>query len=369
MKPQLHALSAVVLLGLACGGTGSSDEDDGGAGTGGDGGAAGSNAGAGGSSKAGSAGSATAGSGTAGSATSGNGGSTASGSAGSTAGSSSGGGSGSATAGSGTAGSATAGSSGSATAGSGTAGSGTAGSGTAGAGGAFDECAALQTKPEVFGHSAGTLYKLDPDTKQVTMIGPMLGCQTVIDLALDKTGAMYATTSTGFVTVDKTTAKCTAVGLGNYPNSLSFVPAGTLDPAVEALVGYEGSTYVRIDPKTGSVKDVGTLSGGYVSSGDIVSVIGGGTWLTVTGNGCGDCLVQVDPKTGDKIGTPIKLSYGAVYGLAYWEGVVYGFTNGGQLFSVDLVTKATADIPIPMKPAGLSFYGAGSTTCARKGKE
>ncbi len=203
----------------------------------------------------------------------------------------------------------------------------------------------------------------------MTTVGPLSGCQTVIDIALDKAGQMYGTTSSGFVSIDKTTGKCTGIALGSYPNSLSFVPAGTLDPLEEALVGYNGATYVRIDVKTGSVKSVGTLTGGFGSSGDIVSVIGGGTWLTVTGPGCGDCLVQVDPKSGDKIGAPYKLSYSSVFGLAYWGGVVYGFTDAGQLFSVDLVSKATADIAIQGKPSGLSFYGAGSTTCARKGKE
>ncbi len=246
---------------------------------------------------------------------------------------------------------------------------GAATAGSAGAAGAPGECAGLQTKPEVFGHSADTLYRLDPDTKAVTTVGPLAGCQTVIDIALDKTGKMVGTTSTGFVSIDKSTGKCTGISVGGYPNSLSFVPAGTLDPNVEALVGYSGSEYVRIDPSTGGVKSVGALSGGYSSSGDIVSVIGGGTYLTVTGPGCSDCLVEVNPKTGDKIGAPVKLGYGAVYGLAYWAGQAFGFTSGGKLFVLDLVTKATTEVNIPNKPSGLSFYGAGSTTCAVRGKE
>jgi len=61
----------------------------------------------------------------------------------------------------------------------------------------------------------------------------------------------------------------------DYPNALSFVPAGTADPGKEALVGYATSigdslavTYVQIDTTTGAMtyhctihpSMVGTLS-------------------------------------------------------------------------------------------------------------
>ena len=52
--------------------------------------------------------------------------------------------------------------------------------------------------------------------------------------------------------------------------------------------------------RRGAITTVGAIGGGYTSSGDIVSVEGGGTYLTVKGgpNACNDCSIQVDPKTG-----------------------------------------------------------------------
>src|SRR5262245_42353793 len=38
---------------------------------------------------------------------------------------------------------------------------------------------------EVFGHSADTLYRLDPDKKDVTTVGKFNGCKAVLDIALD----------------------------------------------------------------------------------------------------------------------------------------------------------------------------------------
>ncbi len=174
----------------------------------------------------------------------------------------------------------------------------------------------------VYGQSATTLYALDPDTKAVSAVGTFSGCDSaVIDIALDKSSAMYATTFGGVYTIDTSTAACHLIATGSYPNSLSFVPAGTLDPNEEALVGYVGSTYVRIDTTSGAITDVGSLGKNYTSSGDIVSVIGGGTYLTVTGGeACSvhDCLVSVNPATGALVTNYGSVDHSEVYGLAFW---------------------------------------------------
>jgi hypothetical protein len=168
-------------------------------------------------------------------------------------------------------------------------------------GGASKECGDDTTSPaEVYAHSASTLFRIDAATKGVTTVGKFSGCGAdVIDIALDREGKMIGTTFQGLVRIDKTTAACTIIQGGSYPNSLSFVPAGTIFPDKEALVGYKGATYVRIDPDSGAIATQGSLgSGDLQSSGDIVSVIGGGTYLTVNGGGCADCIVRVDPVTG-----------------------------------------------------------------------
>lgn len=225
-------------------------------------------------------------------------------------------------------------------------------------------------KPIVYGHSPDTLYTFDTTTNLVTEVAVFSGCTqstnptTVLDFAVDSQMNAFASTVDGLYSVDLTTAECTFIKAGSYPNSLSFVPAGTLDPNVEALVGYFGALYMRIDTSTGDLTSVGTLSGGYASSGDIVSVSGGGSFLTVTGNGCGDCLLQVNPVTGDMIQNYGPLTHGAVYGLGYWAGTLFGFDQGGDLFAISGDGDgglATTDIVID---GGVTWYGAGSTTIA-----
>ena len=218
---------------------------------------------------------------------------------------------------------------------------------------------------EVYAHSPDTLYRLDPITKKMTTVGVFAGCSTVIDIALDKNGVMFGTGFGELYKIDKSNAACTLVSSGSYPNSLSFVPAGTVDPVNEALVGYNGTQYVRIDTTTGNQTPIGSLgNAGYASSGDMVSLIGGASYLTVNGNGCGDCLVEVNPTTGALVTLIGNLNHSSVYGLAYWAGIAYGFDGSGKLFQIDVQTAATIDIPIPNAPAFLVFYGAGSTTAA-----
>lgn len=218
---------------------------------------------------------------------------------------------------------------------------------------------------EVFAHTGDTLYRLDPLTKAVTTVGGFKGCDgSVIDIALDKDGVTFGTTFSGLFTIDKKTAQCSHIASGSYPNSLSFVPKGTLDANEEALVGYVGADYVRIDRVTGAISNVGTLGGGYVSSGDVVSVIGGATYLTVRQGGCGDCIVEVDPKTGAFIKNLGALGHSGVFGLAFWGGSAYGFSDGGQLFQIDLSNAKATPLAMPGAPSGLKFYGAGSSTSA-----
>lgn len=228
---------------------------------------------------------------------------------------------------------------------------------------------------EVFGHSGPQLYRLDPDTKGVTVVGTFAGCGgSVIDIALDESSNMYGTTFSGLFAIDKSNARCTKIADGTFPNSLSFVPKGTLDASKEALVGYVRDKYIRIDPVSGAITDVGSLGDAKLeSSGDIVSVIAGPTYLTVKSVGgdtrCSnaDCLVEVNPQTG-QITKNLGMLPGKqdVFGVAFWAGAIYGFSNTGSLFQV-LINGGSislAEITIPQAPAGLSFFGAGSTTSA-----
>lgn len=238
--------------------------------------------------------------------------------------------------------------------------------GTPDAGGSIADAHPAASMHAVYAHSSSTLYRLNPDTLGVEVVGDFSGCSSVVDIALDKDSNLYGTTFSGLYKIDIGTATCTLISTGSYPNSLSFVPVGVLDANKEVLVAYTGSQYQTIDIETGIIKNLGTIAGGYASSGDVVSVEEGGTYLTASGPSCDDCLLEIDPATGGLIKNWGELGFSAVFGLAYWGGVAYGFDDTGAAFSIEFGASnvTTTSISIPSAPPGLSFWGAGSTTQA-----
>lgn len=238
---------------------------------------------------------------------------------------------------------------------------------------------------EAFFHSQDTLYELDPISKQVTPIGKFTGCEVtsdfsktgIMDMALDKDSNIFVTSHLGLYTVNRADASCTKVAAGDYPNSLSFVPAGTVDPNEEALVGYvvepnpvNKNQYVRINTTTGQITKIGPVwTESVVSSGDIVSVKDGPTYLTLKGGAndeCfpNDCLAEVNPQTGKLIKNYGQIDgYSRIFGFAFWGGSSYGFTSMGQLFELKINGNALITTPITTPP-NLVFWGAGSSTLA-----
>lgn len=216
---------------------------------------------------------------------------------------------------------------------------------------------------EFFGHTGTTLYRVDPVSRATTAVGNFDGCTYINDIAIDKRGVIYGTTGTSLWTLSGVDAHCTLVAKGTFPNSLSFVPANVLAPD-ETLVGFEGADYVRIDTTSGVKSKVGAMAGGYTSSGDVVSVINGPTYVTVKGNGCGDCLVEVDPKTGSITKNWGDVGHVDVFGIAFWAGKVYGFANDGTLFEAAFTNGAVQATTIPVSGPALAWAGAGSTTAA-----
>lgn len=247
------------------------------------------------------------------------------------------------------------------------------------------------TPGRVYAHTADTLYLFEPVSNDLKMIGKfscLNGSEQVVDLAVDRTGSVYATTFARFLKVDPITATCTEIkahGIDedDYPNALSFVPAGTVDPTKEALVGYaatatgvESTDYVRIDTTSGVMTKIGPLNPTavgtqYKSSGDLISLIQSQnrTFLTVkilgdAGVAPTDLLAEVDPRTGNLkkiIGDTKQID---IYGLGYWAGKGYGFSDNGKISEIDMNTGAATVVKTLTGDggAGIPWFGAGVTT-------
>ncbi len=228
----------------------------------------------------------------------------------------------------------------------------------------------------IYAHSADTLYKLDPKTLELSNVGAFGntagGTVTdMTDIALDKDGAMFGVSFNTLYKIDyKSGVHCTRLAsLATEFNGLTFVPAGTIDPLKEVLVGValDGGWY-RVDVATGAssatVTKLGSYGSGYSSSGDSVGIIGDAVYSTVsTGFGGSDHVVTIDPKTGKVLKDIGDTGVGGFWGVGYWGGVMYGFSSAGDLYQIDLKTAKSTKVTIKGSPSG-GFWGAGVTTSA-----
>ncbi len=247
----------------------------------------------------------------------------------------------------------------------------------------------LPTEPDaggprgtIFVESGRVLQTYDPYSKALKTVGPFTCLPTddfMFDIAVDRDSNIYGVTRLDrFVKVDPLTGACTVIRQGTgleFPSLIAFVPRGTLDLANDALVGYEGEKYLRVDVRTGAVTEIGTLnppdaSTPYEAAGDLVSAGQNGMFLTATlttgATDAGDFFVRFDPKTGRRLSLVGNTGYERLFGLGYWGGRIFAFTTPGEILQVDPRTaKATLVKRVPGDDAGNEvFFGAGSTTVA-----
>jgi hypothetical protein len=247
----------------------------------------------------------------------------------------------------------------------------------------------------IFAHSGSTLFRFDATAKTVTEIG-LFDCvprntssqpgdldnDAVIDLAVDRSGQIFATTFWRFIKVDPTNATCTVIRTDpqpkQYPNSLAFVPVG----AGESLVGYafdsfgDATIFTRIDLTTGTMTDIGNLNPtvpingeDFGLSGDLVTVGGaaGKTYATIiqlTGDvGAGnDLLAELDPATGEIKQLLGNTAQKAFFGVGVAAGKPYGFAELGGIFELDVATGA-ATLALDAKDKNnqpITWFGAGA---------
>jgi hypothetical protein len=226
-------------------------------------------------------------------------------------------------------------------------------------------------EPVVYAHSSTTLYKVNPDTFEVTLVGDFIWPQNILfdqmtDIAIDGAGEITGVSYDRVYKVDRATAACTYLAdLSTDFNGLSWVPAGGIDANEEVLVGttLDGSVW-RVDPQTGATMVIGNYGGGWTSSGDIVSVDGFGTVATVNTGGIGsvDTLARIDLQNG-ATATPIPMGGGntgmsEIWGVGFWKGKVFGFTNQYQFVLIDTATGAAQLV----ETGNVQWWGAGVTT-------
>lgn len=233
----------------------------------------------------------------------------------------------------------------------------------------------------LFAHSGLDLYRLDPNTFEVILVGPFnTGGPSINDIAIDKNDRMVGVSLANLWSIDRVTGAATEIspfdGSTDALASLSFVPLDESDPnSAERLVAIGGSGNVyEIHPLTGATTLLGNLglsAGSQIrSGGDLLSVRGLGTFAAVT---VGDTATDPDFLATLNTTTWAATLVGAtstgfdrVFGLGYWGGRMLGFVDDGagagtgRIIDIDSATGAGT----LTEPTSQRWFGAAVATDA-----
>ncbi len=212
--------------------------------------------------------------------------------------------------------------------------------------------------------SNGDLYSINPTTGATTEIGAM--GVTMYDIA-EYEGKIYGINGTSdLYSINPTTGVATEIGAtGETFTALTFSPSGVL-----YATGLTTTKVYTVNLSTGAATAIPgeTNTTAYNAAGDL-ELINGVLYMTVGGDGTNapSTLVTVNLTTGvmTTIGA-IKEGNTAVddvFGLAYQNGVLYGFTSPsgtGEVISINTSTGAATDVASygGTGRGAFTFYGA-----------
>jgi hypothetical protein len=183
----------------------------------------------------------------------------------------------------------------------------------------------------------GNLYSIVPATGATTLIGAQ--GVTLTDIAAFG-GLLYGVDSTtNLYSIDPITGHAILIGAtGQSFNSLAFDSSGVLYAA-----GAATTNLFTINTGTGTATQATNgVNAAYKAGGDL-AFVGSTLYLTAQINVNGyTTLETVDLTTGAVTAIGTDLGVKNVYGLAYYDGVLYGFSNptgnSAEAISIDLTT-------------------------------
>ncbi len=238
----------------------------------------------------------------------------------------------------------------------------------------------------IYAHSNTTLYTIDPMAKTIATVGPFnapnvgTSPDVIQDLAVAPDNTIYVISKTTLYTASPTDGHVTAVGSVSACGSDNVALTTTKDGKLFSA-DYKGA-FCEIDITANplTVKQIGTVGGNMAIAGDIVGIGDGSIYGTAynlsdsssSGTSINNVLVKIDPGTGAMQTMIGATGFPKLFGVAYDNGVVFGFTHdgSGDVITIDPMTgKGTLfnTFNDPTTGKGIPFGGAGVNSMVQPG--
>lgn len=242
-----------------------------------------------------------------------------------------------------------------------------AGSGTSGGSGDPTD-ANSSNSYVVYAHSNTTLYSIDLATNALVTVGSFNTPDVITDLAVAPNGTIYVISEHNLFTASAVDGHVTRLGTLATCGQRGVALTTTSDGRVW-IGDYLGAICeLDISQSPPVVKPPVMMSDGLALAGDMVGIGDGSVYGTAykladTATEDNNILVKLDVTTG--IATQIGASgYPRLYGAAFQENKVFGFTHdgSGRVVTIDLANGAGTMFGTFLDPAtsmGIAFAGAG----------
>jgi hypothetical protein len=237
------------------------------------------------------------------------------------------------------------------------------------AGLAVDSGPPVPGRTAIYAQTFDNLYRFDPASGQLDVVGALSSSNGISDLAIDSSGNVFAISAGGLYRLDPNDAAATTIGGSGEPFTLAFVAPSFLDSGSEAMLAHQGNDIVQIDPSTGAVADIKPdAMSPYIPLGDVVGTPDGRVFATVYDNSAnsvcftGDaCLVELARGTAIPKNTWV-LGVSNIVALAYWKDTFYGFSSDGFVVAMSLTSDGgISTVNITPDGGGVNWRGAAST--------
>ncbi|MBK6695182.1 MAG: hypothetical protein IPG50_23660 [Myxococcales bacterium] len=217
-------------------------------------------------------------------------------------------------------------------------------------------CCVVNASPAdgtLWANSPTVLYRIDPSTFAVTTVGSFNVGDPMTDIALTPGGVLHGISQSALYQINKSTGAATAIASAGGGNSLTFLANGKL------LAAEAGGSVWSINPANGATTSNGAFGNDLKAAGDLVAVADGSMYgVSSTSAGGGDAssnnlLLRVNVATGAaSVVGPI--GHMNVWGLAYANAHVIGFTTEGKILNIDPATGAGT----VLAQKSVEFWGA-----------
>jgi hypothetical protein len=206
----------------------------------------------------------------------------------------------------------------------------------------------------MYAHTATQLYSVEPTHPYtVTPIATFHAVEggevpNMTDLAVDLSGQMYAVSVNGLWHVAPQTGEVELV----FETKGEFFVAATFLSNGVMLVG--GNEYLFLASIFDAEYDVATSFAGWDWDGDMVGLPDGLLYCAMReGNDQTSTLVVYDFLGGEEVWSGTT-GAGSLYGVAYGKGILFGFTDEGEILTI---SQTTGEAQVVADP-GIAFWGA-----------